>query len=692
MLAIGNWRWHGSYTYTLTDSNGVTTQYGPFLYGNAITHECPTGWSGGTGQTSKGVCWRKDKPAQPCDVCDARNRVPAVNNNTVFSSGLNQQQEVDYVNASRTLQFVRTYRSDEKKWTHNYEINAVNFNLRTASSKSNLCVKKKSEYNGKELCLAYLGTADPSTPRANNFGVRRGNGRVLYFGSDNDLLPAVDINDRVSYEIDTSAETNGISVYNAQTEATEYFGINDKIIKSVQANGDVIRFKYSTSDTPKDIAPEMNLLISVEDSFGSHLDFTYDINSNLATMKLPDGGVFTYQYTSGMLTSVTYPDGQSRNYVYGEAAKTGNSSQPFALTTIRDENGIQIAGFTYNSSGELVGNETAEGIAKNTVSYSSGVATVKDPVGATKRYSFSTYQGVSKLFYFTQPSPSGTGDVGTRLGYDVNGNINSVEAFDGTKTTYVYDLSRNLETSRTNAIGTTFARTTTTEWHPTFRNPTRIAEPKRLTVNTYDQFGNLSTTTRQATADQSGAQGFGAGLVGSPQTTTYTYNQHGQILTITGPRTDVNDTTTFTYDDAGNLTSIKDALGYVTSLSAYDANGRVGQITDPNGLITKFTYTSRGWLSSKTVGEEVSTFSYNSLGQLTQATAADNSTITYTYDAARRLTGISDSLGNSYTYTLDELGNRVSEQARDPVGLLTRQITRTFGSAGQVTQQTGGMQ
>jgi uncharacterized protein RhaS with RHS repeats len=35
-------------------------------------------------------------------------------------------------------------------------------------------------------------------------------------------------------------------------------------------------------------------------------------------------------------------------------------------------------------------------------------------------------------------------------------------------------------------------------------------------------------------------------------------------------------------------------LGHVTSFSLYDANGRPGRKTDPNGIITLFTYDTLG--------------------------------------------------------------------------------------------------
>jgi YD repeat-containing protein len=80
------------------------------------------------------------------------------------------------------------------------------------------------------------------------------------------------------------------------------------------------------------------------------------------------------------------------------------------------------------------------------------------------------------------------------------------------------------------------------------------------------------------------------------------------------------------------------------------------------------------------------------VGQLTSVNLPDGSTITYTYDPAHRLTNIADSLGNRIAYTLDAMGNRVSEQTKDPSGTLTRQITRVVDALNRLQQVTGAVQ
>ncbi|MBL4606614.1 MAG: putative Ig domain-containing protein, partial [Pseudomonadales bacterium] len=162
------------------------------------------------------------------------------------------------------------------------------------------------------------------------------------------------------------------------------------------------------------------------------------------------------------------------------------------------------------------------------------------------------------------------------------------------------------------------------------------------------------------------------------RSSSFTYNGNGQILTIDGPRTDVNDITTFEYDVQGNRTKTINALGQETHFTAYDASGRLLSMTDPNGVITQLNYDPRGRLLSRIVAGITTNFEYDGVGQLTKITLPNNAELNYTYDGARRLTDIEDNLGNRIGYTLDNMGNRTGEAIFDDTNTLRRSQTRVF--------------
>jgi YD repeat-containing protein len=201
----------------------------------------------------------------------------------------------------------------------------------------------------------------------------------------------------------------------------------------------------------------------------------------------------------------------------------------------------------------------------------------------------------------------------------------------------------------------------------------------RTTTMSYDANGNLLTrTVTDAPTSQS-------------RTWTYTYNANGSVLTADGPRTDVTDVTTYTYYGngatcpgsaalgcRGQIETITNAAGHVTSISEYNAHGQPLTIVDPNGLTTTLAYDARRRLTSRSVGGEATTYEYDAVGQLTKVTLPDGSYLSYSYDAAHRLTQVADNSGNRIAYTLDPMGNRTKEEVFDSGTSLRRTLSRTY--------------
>jgi len=204
--------------------------------------------------------------------------------------------------------------------------------------------------------------------------------------------------------------------------------------------------------------------------------------------------------------------------------------------------------------------------------------------------------------------------------------------------------------------------------------------------------GVVCSRTEQGTTDATGGAGLSATTSGAARVWTYTYNAFGQVLTVKGPRTDVNQTTTYTYyscssgGKCGQIDTITDALGHVTTFLTYDGNGNPLTISDPNGVVTTLAYDARQRLTSRQVGTETTSYSYYPTGLLKTVTQPDSSTVTYTYDAAHRLTQVADGLGNYIQYTLDAAGNRTAENSFDSTGSLHQTHTRVFNTLSTLYQ------
>lgn len=461
-------------------------------------------------------------------------------------------------------------------------------------------------------------------------------------------------------------------------------------------------------------------LQTIDDGFGHQLNLSYTYASGryrLDSLTDPAGGVYRYGYDgANNLSSVTYPDLKAKGYHYNEPDYTGGANLPHALTGITGENGVRLATYRYDAQSRAVGSEHAGGANRVSLAYHpDGSTTVTDALGTARTYGFQTILGVVRNTGLSLPCPSCGSDVAATL-YDANGNVRSRTDFNGNLTCYGYDSARNLETVRVEGLapGSTCPgdlsayapaansaeRKITTQWHPTWRVPARIAEPKRITTFVWGEdaaqcgnVGSLCETSMQATTDGSGAQGFAATVTGVPRTWTYTYNGRGQIVTGDGPRTDVNDVTTYAYyaDDHAvthnrkQLRKVANALGQATLYSNYDAQGRPRRVTDPNGTVTDLIYDPRQRLTRITVAGRRTTLQYNAAGLLWKVTPPDQGPIVFAYDAAHRLRSITNGAGEKVTYTRDGLGNRTKEQYFE-AGATTASTTinRRFDTLGRL--------
>ena len=530
--------------------------------------------------------------------------------------------------------------------------------------------------------------------------------------------PDADVNYRLVELKDAGGIRTGWKVTPPNDTVETYSAIGD-LLSITGRNGLPQTLSYSCDTvstscpivTPTSIAPYAGLLTKVTDNYGNSLNFTYNASGKMATMTDPVGNVTSYSYdTTGNLKTVTYPDNTPavltdnpvKTYVYGsdtsETVNTANVLQPNALTGIIDENGLRYATYTYDANGKAISTEHASSVEKYSLNYApdSTSTAVTDPLGTIRTTHFTRILDVLKPTGTDQPGGSGCGAASSAITYDANGNVASKTDFNGHKVCYAYDMARNLETIRVEGLASTAdcaaslsatslplpARKVSTEWHPIFRLPTKVTEPGLETAYTFDSKGN---TTHKGLKD----------LITNKVRawdTTYTYSASGILLQKAedGPRTDVADVVTYDYypEDAactgsplgcrGQLKQVTDALGHVTKINRYSANGQPEVAVDPNGLATTLAYDVRRRLISMDVGGETTTYTYDPAGLLAKATQPNGAYLAYTYDNAHRLVKVKDQLGNTRTYTLDKRGNRIKEDLTDPNGQLARSQTRVY--------------
>jgi RHS repeat-associated protein len=546
-----------------------------------------------------------------------------------IATGNEYQREADY--ASETLPLVRHYNS----------LSVIN---------AGLGVGWMTAYHRR---LEIFG---------NSLRVRRGDGSAEPFTLVNGLWQG-----DPDTEIAVVQGLTGFTLTVANGDAERY-DLSGKLQSVTGRTGKVWTWSYDAAS---------GLLSTVTDSFGNTLTFQYGSTGLVSAVTLPGGTSIQYGYDSNQnLTSATYPDNTTRQYLYeNTAAATQNQ-----LTGIIDESGNRYATFTY-SSGQVTVSQHAGGAEKVSLSYGYSSTAVTDALGVARTYNYQNILNAGKTTAVSGTYCSQCGGAKS-VTYDGHGNPISRSDFNNVQTVYSYDLTRNLETSRTEAYGTGRARTITTQWNSSWRVPQLITEPGRTTAFTYDSGGNPLTKTITDTSVTPNVS----------RTWTYTYDGYGHVLTVDGPRTDVSDVTTFTYyacttgSECGQLHTATNPMGQATTYNTYNVHGQPLTITDPNGVVTTLTYDARQHLISRQVGTETTSFEYWPTGQLKKMTLPDASYLFYTYDAAHRLTQVSDGVGNSIDYTLDAMGNRTAENVYDPSNTLHRTHSRVFNTLNQLYQ------
>jgi YD repeat-containing protein len=534
---------------------------------------------------------------------------------------------------------------------------------------------------------------------------------------------------------------NGWLVYQTDN-SIDQFDTSGRILSSTAINGYSIQAQYTTA----------GFLSSITDSNGRVLSLTYDSNNRLVGINPPSGASISYQYDSISgalrLISVTHEDGSVRSYQYNNALFLN------VLTGLVDEKGTLFASWTYDDAGRAVSSQHAGGVELTQIGFSATQANVTLPNGSVNSIGLQNFNGVGLGLQTSQTQLAGSGCTAATSArtYDSNANRASEDDFNGNRSCYVNDLSRNLEITRVKGLQNTQncalvtgalaalptgSRKSSYQWHPDLRLKVRQSEPDRITTSVYNgqpdpfnanvvascvQTGAVSfpdgkpiavlcKRVEQATTDADGSLGFSAALQAgvANRVTQYTYDASGRLLTSLDPS---SHQTTYAYysntaftgvypaeigHTAGDLQSVTDAKGFVTTFAAYDKAGRVLQKTDPKGVVTVMSYTPRGWVSTVSTTApggvaRTTMYAYDSVGQLIGVSNPDGTNLSFGYDAAHRLVDATDARGNSVTYTLDNMGNRIGEQRKDPGGVLQRAITRSFDALNRLQQVSGSVQ
>ena len=356
----------------------------------------------------------------------------------------------------------------------------------------------------------------------------------------------------------------------------------------------------------------------VQDIHGNRIVAGYDTDGRLTSLtSFPSGaatagGLLTIAYNlAGLIESVTAPDGRTVGYTYDAGQ----------LTRVQGYDGRSTQ-YAYGTTGSAT-----EAHALTSIQYADGT------------HQYFTYDSQGRL--------AGTSlDGGAQpLGFDYN--LGQVTLTDANQDATQYFFNEDgLLAKVIDPLGRVAFATYDANFHLT-----SATGPTGLRTNfRYDSKGNVASGT-----DPLG------------RTNSFTYTAANRLASDTGPD---GHTTTYQYElnAAGNLIATQALYADGTvSTAAFNALGDPLSIINRKGQVINATYDPvTGSLNSRTLADGTAyAFGYDAHGNMVtaktyDATGALTETITLTYDAGDRLTGIVYPHGQSLTYAYNAGGRRTS--------------------------------
>jgi RHS repeat-associated protein len=198
------------------------------------------------------------------------------------------------------------------------------------------------------------------------------------------------------------------------------------------------------------------------------------------------------------------------------------------------------------------------------------------------------------------------------------------------------------------------------------------------------------------------ANGSGYFIASQNATEVYYFDSNGVHLQTKDALTGVSKFT-FSYAPQGNLSSITDQFGNVTSIQyssgqaiisspygrltqlTFDSNGFLASVTNPNSETYTLTNSSTGFLLSlQKPGGQMSQKSYDSNGYLTQDLGAGGNSInlTRTFDVSTLVQSVTSTttLGRQTFYQTTSSGSASTHEATQPTGEVFNSVTPDLGA------------
>jgi RHS repeat-associated protein len=366
--------------------------------------------------------------------------------------------------------------------------------------------------------------------------------------------------------------------------------------------------------------------------------YTFDDDGILQTRADPEGRIWEYIYTSGLLTQVS-ADGGDR---YLSLTYDGQGR----IETVSDQAERSVT-FDYDEAGDLVSaTDVSEGEWQYEYDEEHHLTEVINPLEQTVERTEYDLQGRAVHQW------DGLDNQTVDITYNLDRTTTIADALDNT-ITHTYDARNTL-------IGDTDAgeATVSKKYNNNFR-PLQITDPLGRNTNlTWSADGVNLTQIVDAQGDQ----------------TDISYNELNQPISVVDP---MEYLTSYEYDGT-HLISTTDALENETTYT-YTTEGFLESATDPLGHTTSYTYDDYGQRISMTdPSNKTWEYAYDELGRLTDTTDPLDRVTHNEYDNAGRPVSVTINYDITRDQNEDNQYNIVTEYQYDLAGNQIA-VTDTFG-------------
>ena len=325
---------------------------------------------------------------------------------------------------------------------------------------------------------------------------------------------------------------------------------------------------------------------------------------------------------------------------------------------------------SYDNQGNLLSVTNSLG---HSVSYSghNGLGLPGRVTGVNGNITDYTYDARGRIT-LVRTYPNGSTAADTTYAYNARGTIATVTTPDGVVTTHQYDIYLRPELQYRDVAGVLANAGTQEQRLLTYNTASDVTK-----VEYRSRYGHYETQCIRWRTIEGAQECVEEGPVwtDNPVATQSGYVDYDELNRPRASRGNNGQNVKYTYDLNGNIRTVTDSQGRVTTLGydaldrlvysidpvnapnatwfEYDAADRITKVTDPRGKATYYIYDGFGQLWAQTSPDTgATTFAYNAVGQLGQMTRNDGSITTYAYDALGRMTGITAS-GQTQSYGYD---------------------------------------